>query len=185
MSFHTFGYDMMLFISDMILFGSIFKIQESSVMLVASLINFGVKNQVPQVSFNVVDGDLISFLTLGSDMNLFGYDLILFGSNFNFKYLSFMLAASLTSFGVKNQVLLVFFKFVAGDLMLVSSYEVVDILFFESLIISEAISYYGAQVFSLHSPRASLPFVTCSSPHRTSKEEDILHLHGHFCSLTS
>ena len=63
--------------------------------------------------------------------------------------------------------------------MLVSSYEVADILFCDSLAISEAISYYGAQAFTLHSPMDSLPLVTCSSPHRTSKEEDILHLLGH------
>ena len=63
--------------------------------------------------------------------------------------------------------------------MLVYSYEVDDILFCDSLDISEAISDYGAQSFSLHSPRASLRLVTCSSPHKTSKEEDILHPHGH------
>ena len=45
--------------------------------------------------------------------------------------------------------------------------------------IYEAISDYGAQAFALHSPRDSLPLVTCSSPHITSKEEDILHLPGH------
>ena len=64
--------------------------------------------------------------------------------------------------------------------MLVSSYEVVDIVFCESLVISKAMSYYGAQVFTLHSPKASLPLITSSSLHRTSKEGDILHLLGHF-----
>ena len=54
-----FGYDMILFISYMILFFSIFKFQELSVMLVASLINFGVKNQVPQIVFQLVAGDLM------------------------------------------------------------------------------------------------------------------------------
>ena len=34
-------------------------------------------------------------------------------------------------------------------------------------------------MFALHNPRASLHLVTCSSPHRTSKEEDILHPPGH------
>ena len=63
--------------------------------------------------------------------------------------------------------------------MLVSSYEVADILFCESLYISESISDYGAQAFALQSPRDSLPLVTKSSPHITSKEEDILHPHGH------
>ena len=82
-----------------------------------------------------------------------------------------MLVAALTNFGVKNQVQKFFFKFTTGDLVLVSYYEVADILFCESLDIYEAISYYGAQSFTLHSPKASLPLVTCSSPHRTSKEE--------------
>ena len=79
------------------------------------------------------------------------------------------------------QVPQVFFKLFAWDLMLVSSYEVADIVFCESLVISEAISDYGAQAFTLHSPRASLPFylITCSSPHRTSKDGDILHSSGH------
>ena len=67
--------------------------------------------------------------TFGSDMNLFGYDmilfgsyLILFGSNFKFQELSAMLVAGLINFGVTNQVPQVFFKFAAGDFMLVSSY---------------------------------------------------------------
>ena len=51
--FHNIG-------SDMTLFGSIFKFQDPLVMLVAFLINFGVKNQVPQVSFNIVAGELMS-----------------------------------------------------------------------------------------------------------------------------
>ena len=76
--------------------------------------------------------------------------------------------AALINFGVKNQVPEVFFKFVAGDLMLVSSYEVSDIVFFDSLVISKAISDYGAQAFALHSPKASLSLVTCSSPHSLS-----------------
>ena len=45
-------------LSDMILFGSNFKIQELSVMLVAALTNSGVKNQVPQF-FNFAVGDLV------------------------------------------------------------------------------------------------------------------------------
>ena len=63
--------------------------------------------------------------------------------------------------------------------MLVSSYEVDDILLCDSLSISEAISNYGAQSFALNSPSASLPLITCSSPHRTGKEEDFLHPPGH------
>ena len=57
---HSLGYDMNLFQYDMILFGSYltlfgsgFKFQELSVILVASLINFGVTNQVSQVSFKL------------------------------------------------------------------------------------------------------------------------------------
>ena len=50
-----------------------------------------------------------------------------------------MLVASLINFGVKNQVPEVFLKHVAGDLMLVSSYEFDDIIFCESLVISEDI----------------------------------------------
>ena len=117
-------------------------------MLVVVLINFGVKNQVLQVSFKVVARDLISFLTLGSDLNLFGYYLILFGSSFKFHEPSVMLVVGFINFGVTNQVPQVFFKFAAGDLVLVSSYEVADILFCESLAISEAISDYKSKPFS-------------------------------------
>ena len=63
--------------------------------------------------------------------------------------------------------------------MLVSSYEVTNILLCDSIAILEAISDYGAQAFALNSPSASLPLITCSSPHRTSKEEDFLHPPGH------
>ena len=49
--------------SDMILFGSIFKFQESSVMLVAGFINFGVTNQAPQVSLNFVVEDSMLVLS--------------------------------------------------------------------------------------------------------------------------
>ena len=50
------------------------------------------------------------------------------------------------------------------------------------MVILEAISYYGSQSFTLHSPRASLPLYlfTCSSPHITSKEGDTLHPPIHF-----
>ena len=65
--------------------------------------------------------------------------------------------------------------------MLVLSSEFVDIIFCELLDISEDISYYGAQEFTLHSPRASLPIylIPCSSPHRTSKDGDIMHSSRH------
>ena len=56
---NLFGYDMILFGSDIILVGSIFKFQEFLVMHVVVLISFGVKNQVPQVSFKIVVGDLM------------------------------------------------------------------------------------------------------------------------------
>ena len=69
--------------------------------------------------------------TFGSDMKLFGSDVILFGSIFNFQEPSFMLVAGLINFGVTNQVPQVSFKLVVGDLMLVSSYEVADIVFCE------------------------------------------------------
>ena len=130
--------NMILFGSDMKLFGSGFKFQEILVILEDSLINFGVKNQVPQVSFKIVAEDLISFLTFGYDMNLFGYDLI-FGSSFKFQEPLIILVAGLINFGVTNQVPQVFFKLVVGDLMLVSSYEVADIVFCDSLVIYEAI----------------------------------------------
>ena len=86
-----------------------------------------------------------------------------------------MLVAAVTNSGVKNQVPQFFLKIVVGDLVLVSSYEVANILLCDSLSISKYISYYGAQAFTLNSPSASLPLITCSSPHRTSKEEDFLH----------
>ena len=65
--------------------------------------------------------------------------------------------------------------------MLVFSYEFADIRFCEILVIAEAISDYESQAFALHSPRDALPtfFITCSSPHRTSKVGDILHPSRH------
>ena len=63
----SFGSDMDLFGSnlfyDLIIYGSGFNIQELTVLLVTGFINFGVTNQVPQVSFKIVDGDLISLLS--------------------------------------------------------------------------------------------------------------------------
>ena len=94
-----------------------------------------------------------------------------------------MFVVALINFSVTNQVPQVFFKLVARDLMLVFSYEFYDIIYCELLNIFEAISYYGAQSFSLHSPKDSLPIylITCSSPHRTSKHGDILHSPRHLC----
>ena len=54
-----FGSDMILFGSDLILFGLVFNFQELSVMLVVAVINFGVKNQVPQVFFKFAAEDLM------------------------------------------------------------------------------------------------------------------------------
>ena len=143
------------------------------------------KKQVPQVSFETAAGDLISFHSFGNVVKLYGYDLIydliLLGSNFKIQELLVMLVATLTNFGVKNQVPHFLFKTIDGDLVLVSSYKVADILLCDSLAITESISYYGSQAFALHSPRASLPLVTWSSPHRTSKEEDIC-IHLETCS---
>ena len=48
--------------SDLIIFGSVFKIQELTILLVTSFINFGVTNQAPQVSFNfVVEDSMLVF----------------------------------------------------------------------------------------------------------------------------
>ena len=40
---------------------------------------------------------------------------------------------------------------------------------------------FVSQAFALHSPKYSLPFylITCSSPHKTNKEGDILYSPGH------
>ena len=66
-----------------LIFGLGFNIQELTIFLVIGFINFGVTNQVPQVSFKIAAGDLISLHSFGSDMNLFGSDLfsnmIIFG----------------------------------------------------------------------------------------------------------
>ena len=125
------GSDMILFRSDLILLGSEFQVHKLSVPLVAVLINFE-KKQVPQGSYKTDAGDLISFHSFGSVVNLFrSYlicDLILFGSNFKIQELSVMLVASLTNSVVKNQVPHFLFKTTDGDLELVSSYEVDDIL---------------------------------------------------------
>ena len=72
-------------------------------------------------------------------MKLFGSDMILFGSNSGFQELPVIPVVALTNFGVKNQVPQFLFKTVAVDLVLVSSYEVADILFCDSLSISDII----------------------------------------------
>ena len=101
------GYDMILFISDLILIGSIFQVHDLSVLFVAGFINFGVTNQVPQVSFKIAAGDLISLHSFGSDMNLFGSDLfsnmIICGSGFKIQELSKFIITGFINFGVTNQ----------------------------------------------------------------------------------
>ena len=76
-------------------------------------------------------------------------------------------------------------KIVVGDLMSVFSHEFDDTILCGSLVSFEAISYYVAQLFALHIPRDYLPFylITCSSPHGTSKDGDMLHSPGHFILL--
>ena len=75
--------------------------------------------------------------TLGYDMNLFVFDMTLFGSDTilisMFQYISLLLVAFLINFGVKNQVPKISFKNYAGDLMLVFFYEFDDIIFYGSL----------------------------------------------------
>ena len=61
--FHTLGYDMTLFGSNMTLFGYSFKFQGPPSKLVVFLINFGVKNKVPQVSFKITVGDSMLVLS--------------------------------------------------------------------------------------------------------------------------
>ena len=94
------GSDMILFGSDIIFIGSIFQVHKLSVLLIVVLITF-VKKQVPQVSFKTAAGDLISFHSFGSVVNLFRYDLIydliLFCSYFKIQELSVMLVAALTN----------------------------------------------------------------------------------------
>ena len=77
----TLGYDMNLFGSDIILFGSdlislgpSFQFHELPMLLLDGLIYFGVKNQVPKFSFEVVAGDLMSVLFYEFD------DIIFYGS---------------------------------------------------------------------------------------------------------
>ena len=123
--------------------------------------------------------------SFGSDMNIFGYDLfsdlIICDSGYKIQEISVLLIIGFTNFGVTNQAPQVSFNFVVEDSMLVLSYEFDDIIFCKLLDISEAISDYGAQAFTLHSPRYSPPVhvITCSSPHKTSKVGDNLLPPGH------
>ena len=140
---------MIFFRYDLILFGSSFKFQDPSFMLVSGFINFSVTNQVPQVSFKIVAGDLISLHSFGFDMNLFGCDLfsdlIICGSGFKIQDLTIFLVTGFINFGVTNQAPQVSFNFLVEDSMLVLSYDFDDIIFCELLVIYEAISDYGAQ----------------------------------------
>ena len=124
---------MILSRSDLKFLGLIYQIHNISVLLVAFLIN-GVKKQVPQVSYKTAAGDLIYFHSFVYVVKLFRSDLhsdlLLFCSYFKIQDLLAMLVAALTNSDVKNQVPQFFFNFAAGDLVLFSSYEVDDILFF-------------------------------------------------------
>ena len=75
-----FGSDMILFGADMILFSSIFKFQEPTIILVAVLINFGVKNQVLQVSSKIAARDLMSVFSHEFDDIIFCGSLVIFES---------------------------------------------------------------------------------------------------------
>ena len=148
---HTLGSDMNFIGSDMILFGSDmiligYKIQELSVPLVAVLINFGVKKQVPKISFkgfeegeNCASTSSVEH-TPGSDMEFIGSDIILFlyyiiflGSRV--QEISLLLVAVLINFGVKKQVPKISFKSFLGDLILFFSHEFSDIIFYKYLYI--------------------------------------------------
>ena len=73
-------------------------------------------------------------------MKLFQYYMTLFGSIFKFQYPRVMLVVVLINFGVKNQVPKVYFKIVPRDLISVFSHEFAHIIFYESMVILEAIS---------------------------------------------
>ena len=64
---------------------------------------------------------------------------------FNIQNLAVFLVTCFINFGVTNQAPQVSFNFAVEDLMLVFSYEFVDIIFCEILVIYKAIKYYGAQ----------------------------------------
>ena len=136
------GYDMILFVSDMILLGS--RVQNISVLLVVVLINFGVKKQVPKISFkgfeegeNCASTSSVEH-TPGYDMEFIGYDMILLGSRL--QELSVPLVDVLINFGVKKQVPKISFKSSAGDLISILSHEFADIIFCKYLDILEIIS---------------------------------------------
>ena len=73
------GSDMILFGYYLIFLGSKFQVHKPLVLLVAVLIN-GVKKQVPQVSFEIVAGDLMSILFYEFDDIIF-YGYFLGGNN--------------------------------------------------------------------------------------------------------
>ena len=110
------GYDMILFVYDMILLGS--RVQELSVQLVAVLINFGVKKQVPKISFKgFEEGENYASVrsvehTLGYNMEFIGFYMILLGSRF--QEISVPLVDVLINFGVKKQVPKISLKFLLG-----------------------------------------------------------------------
>ena len=87
-------------------------------------------------------------------MNLFGFDMILFGSDmillvFKVQYLSVFLVAILINLGVKNQAPQFSFEIAAGDLMFILFYEFADIIFYVSIDILEIISDFRSDPFTL------------------------------------
>ena len=91
-----------------------------------------------------------------------------------------MLVTDLISFCEKNETPQGSFKIAVGDLMLVYSYEFLILHFVISWIFLEAISYFGAQAFSLHGPRyfVSSFSITYSSLHSARNDGDLLHSLG-------
>ena len=83
------------------------------------------------------DSTILVEHTLGYDMKIFGYNMILFVSISKVQYPTTILVIVLINFGVKNQVTKVSFKIVAGDLMSVFSHEFGNIIFWEYLDILE------------------------------------------------
>ena len=108
---------------------------------------------------------------------IIGYDITLFGSNFETQNFSFMLVTSLISIGVKNQAPQVSFKLVVGDSMLVSSHEFVDMKYCDFMDILKVRLDYRDYTFYFLSLLSSPHIITCSSP--LNKDGDLLHSIGH------
>ena len=92
-------------------------------MLIAGLNNFGVTNQVVQVSSKFTTGDLMLFSSYEVAVIVF-CDLIICGSSFKIQEISVLLVTGFINFGVTNQAPRVSFNFVVEDSMLVFPYEI-------------------------------------------------------------